>query len=269
MASGDEDLTYIEELCGLAGVVPGSCHLNEWIGSVLWEKMAFGPHWCYTIHPLLKDIPKYLSGIVMKSKTTDLLFQIGSAIFEALDKLCDAIGLAQRKGICYDSFTMLGVDENNISGGVIRMYRITVAAILGLRSRFKAYLEGVTKIGRQLESLSSLAKEILHRVEEVTQGLFSPGPTSSFEIGREEFQFKMVANTSGPESKSKKTATQTRIEEETVLNSCALVVQLLILAFLSYIQAHVGALNLSSSILECKSSSCWDVVLRICNHHVL
>lgn len=245
MGSDDKDLTYIEELCGLAGVVPNSRDLTKWIGSVKFveEDRILTASVSYHSHAFERYSKRpERHGHGSQSEATDLL-QNGSPILEALDNVCNAIGLAQRRGICCDSFTMLGAGENNISGRVVEMHRITVAAILDLRSRFKAYLEGVTKIGRPSESLSSLAKEILHRVEEMTQGLFSCSPTGSFEIGTQEFRSKMDANTSEPESKSKTAVKQKGIEKETVLNSCGLAVQFLSLAFLSYIQAHVGALK--------------------------
>ncbi|KFY16125.1 hypothetical protein V492_01542 [Pseudogymnoascus sp. VKM F-4246] len=127
--SDNESLTYIEELCGIAGVVPNTRDLSKQVGSVKFVEEDDTLTASVSYHPDSKDEKDH------KLPSHD----DSSNILQALENLCSAIALAQRSGICCDSFTILQFSVIS-DHKVIELCRIKVRVVLDLYSEFLSFI---------------------------------------------------------------------------------------------------------------------------------
>ncbi|KAL3474771.1 hypothetical protein BJX99DRAFT_260030, partial [Aspergillus californicus] len=138
--------------------------------------------------------------------------EIVSRISKALQCFCTAAGYVQAAGLCCDSFTVIrkpiySFGHQYQTESLVEMCRIDFKLALQLRE--------------ELESLLNLPKL---------------SPTNTINVHRATLQ---ILRPFSPEA----TETYQRNDTAAVLHSCSLAVQLLCLGFLSYSQAHVGAIH--------------------------
>jgi hypothetical protein len=205
--SDDENLTYIEEFCGLAGVVPNTRDLRQWVGSVQFEEKDTILTASVSFRSDLSD-DKPEGGFESPNSNDKYLPQglaQGSNTLQALESLCNAIGHAQRRGLCCNSFTFLYINSNESGQEVIELRQVRVPAVLELLSGFKAFIAN-----HEFQSGDSypFMPDILDFAKSILQEATPPPspPTTSEEI----FEYY------------------------------SLLAQFLCLAFSSYIKAHVG-----------------------------
>ena len=209
LESCNENLSFIQELCGIAGVVPKTRDLAKWIGSVTFVEDQDG----------LTAAVTYQCNVSSKSETepseSPLLLshhnnrekrdiEQSSKILQGLEHLCSAIALAQRSGMCCDSFTILKIHSTPHFQAVMELCRVQVTTVLILKSRFASFLDDLRFSGA--ESYNYL--------------------TPRFPDDFDEWFLMRYYRTS-----------------ESFLNTYSLVTQFLILGFFSYINAHVGSLH--------------------------
>ncbi|KAF2184514.1 hypothetical protein K469DRAFT_175914 [Zopfia rhizophila CBS 207.26] len=212
-ASDDESLTHLEELCGLAGIAPNTRDLSKWVGSVKFvEEHDILTALVSFRSTLSNGSPEEVSGPPgHNNATSESLLQLSCNSLEALKNLCNAIGNAQKRGICCDSFTTLRL--NNIISGqeVIELCQVRVTTVLELRSKLETFLESYQVRSKPFESL---AREAIDCAEGILQEALYPSRTAFFSNSLEK-----------------------------MLHCCSLAVQLLSLTFSSYIKAHIGAIQ--------------------------
>jgi hypothetical protein len=169
--------------------------------------------------------PGHDTRVVSKSQ-----LRIGNNTLRVLDNVCTAMEHAQRSGICCDSFTILRFNDSTYDQKVIELCQVTTMVPLILRSKLQALLE-CWKLNTRL--WETLAQHVLDSAEHALQAALCPS--------REAF----IPST---------------LEE--ILDRCSLAAQLLSLAFLSYIKAHVGPIQTfspDSSVQVVKLFGCRDL----------
>ncbi|KAH8593155.1 hypothetical protein B0O99DRAFT_673995 [Bisporella sp. PMI_857] len=128
-------------------------------------------------------------------------------ILQALGSLCKAISHAQRSGICCNSFTVLKIKSDFSAEEIIELYQIDVSVVLDLQSELKSLVENHAKYF----DLDDLGKAAL----KYGKCIFQDVTLSSFNISR----------VSG------------------LLDFYSLETQFLSLAFASYVESHIGAIQ--------------------------
>ncbi|KFY80888.1 hypothetical protein V499_00298 [Pseudogymnoascus sp. VKM F-103] len=205
--SDNESLTYIEELCGIAGVVPNTRDLSKQVGSVKFVEEDGTLTASVSFHFDSKAEKEYkLSGHNDRA-LSKVAVEHSSNILQALGNLCSAIAHAQRSGICCDSFTVLQFSIISAQE-VIELCHIRVTVILDLYSKFASFLANPEVKGGNIQHLMLDALDC-------GKGIFQEATLSSF----------------------------TTATFEGILDYYSLAVQFLSLGFSSYIKAHVGAIQ--------------------------
>ncbi|KAE9363004.1 hypothetical protein N431DRAFT_449826 [Stipitochalara longipes BDJ] len=209
--SDDESLTYIEEFCGLAGVVPNTRDPRQWVGSVQFEEED--TRLTASVSFRSDRSNDQLEVLFEPANITDRslgqgLLQGSKNTLQALKRLCNAIGHAQRRGLCCNSFTFLLLNSNEAGQEVIELCQVRVTAVLELYSKLEVFTASL---------------------------LYESGDSHSFIPNILDIAKSILQEATPPPSF---TTTLEGISEY-----CALLAQFLCLAFSSYIKAHVGAFH--------------------------
>jgi hypothetical protein len=144
--SDDETMMYLEELCGLAGVVPSSPDLSNWVGTVKFEENDDESLAALVSFRPLPENSGNLEQVFAPTSPGDipdlgLLAEISKRAIKALENLCNGIGLAQRSGICCDSFTFLYLlsgpvlISDLVYNDLIELRQVQVTTVLNLHSK--------------------------------------------------------------------------------------------------------------------------------------
>ncbi|KAH7310302.1 hypothetical protein BKA65DRAFT_165419 [Rhexocercosporidium sp. MPI-PUGE-AT-0058] len=210
MSSTSKDESYIQELCGLAGIVPSNRDLSSWLGSVRFEEEDN----VLTASASFQACLLHRSKLTTGSKSTPQVAvphntrpETEKTCRKALENLCYGIGLAQRKGLCCDSFTFLYLDSKGPDHKAVELHRVEIAALIELRSNLTLYTEDVL----QSQNLQSIMMADLTRLKMILPKTMLFNFTSD-----------------GPMD---------------VVHLTSLAIQLLCLAFSSYLKAHIGPLR--------------------------
>jgi hypothetical protein len=210
--SDNEGPMYIEELCGIAGVVPNTRDPSKRIGSVQFVKdgtltasVSFRPDY----HSKSKPDEGFVSTSHDGRTLPNIAVEHGSNILQALGSLYNAIAYAQRSGICCDSFTVLRFNSIISAQEVIELCQIKVIAVLDLYEKLTSFMANP---GTEDENVQQLILDTL----DSGKSIFQEATLSSF----------------------------TTATFEGVLDYYSLTVQFLTLGFCSYVKAHVGAVQL-------------------------
>lgn len=211
LASNEETMLRLEELCGLAGLAPHYRNETPWYGSVNFDEESDGT--------LTASVSFKSSGAASVIDEQGLNYKpISHTHAQELEELNDtitslrlltlAIGYAQGEGICCDSFTCLFFSRIRLGHDVIKLCHIELSAIrefqLALDSLLVHTLTDVTNF------------EACEAVESCSRKIFP------------EFQHHLTITTSLTE----------------VLDLASLTTQALCLAFCSYLRSHLGPLKL-------------------------
>lgn len=121
--SDNESLTYTEEFCGIAGVIPNTRDLSKRAGlvkfveegSTLTASVSFRSDY----HSDTKAEEEFESPGHDDKALAKVAVEHSSNILQALGNLCSAIAYARRSGICCDSFTVLQFNSKTSKVGPI------------------------------------------------------------------------------------------------------------------------------------------------------
>lgn len=187
----------IQELCGLAGVVPVSRDAEKWIGSVNFQEQNSVAVVSY-------------SPVTANSKSEHSI--ILSNTINALVGFCCATGQVQAAGLCCESFTILRRPRHDPY-----QQSQTIPTIELCRVDFELALRLLEEL-RRLSALDKINAVDTLTMQHIVSQILSP---------------------------LRQASTEFRPDNDIVhiLHSCSLAAQFMCLGFLSYSQAHVGALQ--------------------------
>lgn len=153
----DEEIAYLEELCGLAGIIPNTRDLEKWIGSAEFKEVE--DFLTVSVSFSLSSVYDFVGNLEHYS------LQTCSRVSKALDNLCTAIGCAQRSGMCCDSFTILRLNDTQPSQRNVELARIPVISISEFRKRLSSFMILREFLPRsELEKCYNCAKELIWQV---------------------------------------------------------------------------------------------------------
>jgi hypothetical protein len=208
--SNDESFSHIQELCGFAGIVPSNRDLSSWLGSVRFEEEDNVLTASASFQACLLDRCKLIAGSESPPRVAiphNTRPETEKNYHKALENLCCGIGLAQRKGLCCDSFTFLYLASKESDHKAVELHCVETAALMELHSNLTLYTEDVL----QSQNLRSFIMADLTRL-------------------------KMLL----PKTMHLNFASEGLID---VVHLASLVIQLLCLAFSVYLKAHIGPIQ--------------------------
>ena len=189
----------VQELCGLAGVMPSSRDALTWRGQVDFH-----------INDSATSVTYALPGLGGSERHVTLV----SRIYDALEGFLQAAGYIQEAGFCCDCFTILRISNSARHSQIAEMCRIGLYLPGVLLIELKKPRELSEVAPCDLQELTLLTVRILTR-------LFPDNEFISFKTSTDELLFDV----------------------EEFLHVLALTVQFMCLGFLSYSQAHSGAIH--------------------------
>ncbi|KUJ12830.1 uncharacterized protein LY89DRAFT_737737 [Mollisia scopiformis] len=200
--SSDESTTLLEELCGLAGVVPDHRNGMAWTGSVRFEKQdnlltaSVSYRRNDDEHSLasLAEVNPFFS-----IDTVDRMYRM----IHVLSNLCSGIAHAQRRGLCCDSFTFLFLQSGGLGRPIIELCHLKVMCASML-------LEGLRTL--RTENILRLPLTAMEDVKGFTREIFHAFDLVNFSA----------------------------ITEVQIVDHASLAIQFLSLAFASYLKAHTS-----------------------------
>lgn len=145
--------------------------------------------------------------------TYDIIF---SRAFRVLENFCNAAGQVQEAGFCCDCFTILVITSTDNESEIVELRRIELELALRLRAELYSMLSPGQRHDSRLTRSWDISMDILCKVTTQASRTHSIPAVASLPSVR-------------------------NVDE--VLNICCLAIQFLCLGFLSYIQAHTGAIQ--------------------------
>ena len=161
-----------------------------------------------------QDSTAYITYDIQGSQSTSKRLALISRIYKALGGFCKAAGRVQGAGFCCDCLTILRIPAMDLKSDLVEMCRINMELAVQLLVELKGLLSLDEIRLSELRSSSAIATEILNI-------LCEPGKLLEVDMTEE--------------------PNETNVDE--MLHVCSLAVQFLCLGFLSYSQAHSGAIR--------------------------
>ena len=197
LMEGNDIRRIVQELCGLAGIVPISRDLEKWTGSVRFEE---------------ENSVAIVSYALSTDQENPNHHALVCRIIRALQNFCIAIGQVQVAGLCCSCFTVLrhhSEDHNFRSSQQTRLelWRMDLEPPVRLLEELKSLLLLDNIVPSNALQSQNIAIHILKSLaKDLTISLHTQ-------------------------------------DVDDILHLCSLAVQFLCLGFLSYSQAHIGALQ--------------------------